>query len=60
VSLIEPGPIRTDMWEGMLDDYDAMAGRLTERHRELYASHLAGNRKLLRALQKRAGNPRRS
>lgn len=57
VSLIEPGPIRTDIWDGMLDDYDAMAGRLTERHRELYASHLTGNRKQLRAMQKRAAEP---
>src|SRR5207244_13450964 len=57
VSLIEPGPIRTDMWKDMLDEHDRMAARLTEQHRELYASHLAGNRKLLGGMQKIAGDP---
>src|SRR3954466_3540748 len=52
VSLIEPGPIRTDMWEDMLDEHDRLAAQLTEQHRELYASHLAGTRKLLGRLQK--------
>lgn len=59
VSLIEPGPIRTDMWGDMLDDYDRMTAQLAERHRELYASHLAGNRKLLARLQKLASDPRK-
>ena len=59
VSLIEPGPTRTDMWEDMLDEHDRMTARLTEQHRELYASHLAGNRKLLGRMQKHAGDPQK-
>lgn len=57
VSLIEPGPIRTDLWGGAVDDYDRMTGQLSPAHRELYASHLAGNRKLLGRMQKLAGDP---
>jgi short-subunit dehydrogenase len=57
VSLIEPGPTRTDMWGDMLHDYDRMAAGLSEQHRELYAAHLAGNRKLLRRQQKLVGDP---
>ncbi|HWI02102.1 MAG TPA: SDR family NAD(P)-dependent oxidoreductase [Propionibacteriaceae bacterium] len=57
VSLIEPGPTRTDMWGDMLHDYDRMAAGLSEQHRELYAAHLAGNRKLLGREQKLVGDP---
>ena len=57
VSLIEPGPIRTDMWGDALGDHDRMAAKLSDHHRELYASHLAGNRKLLARFQKLAGDP---
>jgi NAD(P)-dependent dehydrogenase (short-subunit alcohol dehydrogenase family) len=59
VSLIEPGPIRTDMWGDALDDYDRMTKRLTDEHRELYASHLAGSRKLMGRMQKLAADPKR-
>jgi short-subunit dehydrogenase len=59
VSLIEPGPTRTDMWGGALDDYDRMTSQLSPAHRELYASHLAGNRKLLGRMQKLAGDPQK-
>ncbi|PYE15491.1 short-subunit dehydrogenase [Williamsia limnetica] len=59
VSLIEPGPIATDMWGGMLDAHDAMAAGLTENIRDLYAPHLAGSRKLLGRMQKLAADPRR-
>jgi len=59
VSLIEPGPTRTDMWGGTLDDYDRMTDQLTPAHRELYAAHLAGTRKLLGRMQKLAGDPRK-
>jgi NAD(P)-dependent dehydrogenase (short-subunit alcohol dehydrogenase family) len=59
VSLIEPGPIRTDMWGEALDDYDRMTKRLTDEHRELYASHLSGSRKLMGRLQKLAADPKR-
>lgn len=57
VSLVEPGPTRTDMWGGALDDYDHMTSQLSPAHRELYASHLAGNRKLLERTQKLVGDP---
>jgi NAD(P)-dependent dehydrogenase (short-subunit alcohol dehydrogenase family) len=59
VSLIEPGPTRTDMWGDMLDEYDRMAAGLSEQHRELYGAHLAGNRKLLERLQKFVGDPKK-
>jgi NAD(P)-dependent dehydrogenase (short-subunit alcohol dehydrogenase family) len=59
VSLIEPGPTRTDMWGDALDDYDLMTKQLSPAHRELYASHLAGNRKLLGRMQKLAGDPQK-
>ncbi len=59
VSLIEPGPIRTDMWGDMLEDYDRMAAQLAGPHRELYAPHLAGSRKLLARLHKLASDPRK-
>ncbi len=57
VSLIEPGPTRTDMWGGALDDYDRMTSQLSPAHRALYASHLVGNRKLLGRMQRLAGDP---
>jgi NAD(P)-dependent dehydrogenase (short-subunit alcohol dehydrogenase family) len=59
VSLIQPGPIRTDMWGDALDEYDRMTKQLTEEHRQLYASHLAGNRKLLGRIQKLAADPKK-
>jgi hypothetical protein len=57
VSLIEPGPIRTGMWGGMLDGYDAMTAQLSEEHRRLYA-HLTGSRKLLGRMQNIAADPK--
>jgi short-subunit dehydrogenase len=59
VSLIEPGPIRTDMWADILADHDRMTAQLTDEHRSLYASHLAGTRKLLGRMQKLAADPKR-
>ncbi len=59
VSLIEPGPTRTDMWGDALVDHDRMAAKLAPHHRELYASHLAGNRQLLARFQKLAGDPQK-
>ena len=57
VSLIEPGPTRTDMWGDALLEHDRMAAALSEEHRELYAAHLAGSRKLLGRTQKHVGDP---
>lgn len=59
VSLIEPGPTRTDMWGDVLDEYDRMTKQLSEQHRELYAAHLGGSRKLLGRMQKLAADPKR-
>jgi NAD(P)-dependent dehydrogenase (short-subunit alcohol dehydrogenase family) len=60
VSLIEPGPTRTDMWGDALDDYDQMSSQLSSAHRQLYASHLADNRRLLGRMQKLAGDPQKA
>lgn len=59
VSLIEPGPTRTDMWGDALVDYDRMTSHLSPAHRELYAAHLSGNRKLLSRTQKLTGDPKK-
>ncbi|MDZ7910512.1 MAG: SDR family oxidoreductase [Rhodococcus sp. (in: high G+C Gram-positive bacteria)] len=59
VSLIEPGPIRTDMWGGMLDEHDAMVTGLSSENRLLYADHLDASRKLLGRMQKIAADPKR-
>jgi NAD(P)-dependent dehydrogenase (short-subunit alcohol dehydrogenase family) len=59
VSLIEPGPIRTDIWTGILDDHDRMVEQLRDEHRRLYAPQLAGTRKLLGRMQKIAADPSR-
>ena len=59
VSLIEPGPIRTDIWTDILTDHDRMTEHLSDEHRRLYASHLAGTRKLLGRMQKFAADPSR-
>ena len=59
VSLVEPWPIRTDMWGGALEQHDAMVVALTEEHRVLYAPHLAGTRKLLGRMQKLAADPQK-
>jgi NAD(P)-dependent dehydrogenase (short-subunit alcohol dehydrogenase family) len=59
VSLIEPGPTRTDMWGDALDDYDRMTSKLSPAHQELYAAHLVGTRKLLGRTQKLAGDPKK-
>lgn len=59
VSLVEPGPIRTDMWGEALVEHDRMVAGLAEEHRTLYASHLAGTRKLLGRMQKLAADPKK-
>ncbi|WP_313674684.1 SDR family oxidoreductase [Mycolicibacterium sp.] len=59
VSLVEPGPIRTDIWMGVLDEHDRMVEHLSDEHRRLYASQLAGTRKLLGRMQKIAAAPSR-
>lgn len=57
VCLVEPGPIRTDMWGEAHVEHDRMVAALSEEHRTLYAPHLAGTRKLLGRMQKLAADP---
>lgn len=59
VSLVEPGPIKTDIWGEILNEHDRMVAGLTEEHRALYAPHLNGTRKLLGRMQKTAADPRK-
>jgi NAD(P)-dependent dehydrogenase (short-subunit alcohol dehydrogenase family) len=53
VILIEPGCIDTDPWRGMMDTLDEIEESLSPEHRELYAAHNAGQRKLCATLQDR-------
>ncbi len=57
VSLVEPGPIRTDIWGDILVDHDRMVEQLDAEHRVLYAPQLNGTRKLLARMQKMAADP---
>ena len=57
VSLVEPGPIKTDIWGEILNEHDRMVAGLTEEHRALYAPQLNGTRKLLARMQKTAADP---
>lgn len=57
VSLVEPGPIRTDIWGDILVDHDRMVAQLADEHRALYAPQLNGTRKLLARMQKTAADP---
>ena len=59
VSLVEPGPIKTDIWGEVLVEHDRMVDGLTAEHRDLYAPHLNGTRKLLGRMQKMAADPER-
>lgn len=59
VSLVEPGPIRTDIWGDILVDHDDMVAKLKAEHRALYARQLNGTRKLLARLQKTAADPQK-
>ncbi|NNH73524.1 SDR family oxidoreductase [Nocardia uniformis] len=52
VSMIEPGPIATDMWSDAVQMVDNTIARLTPAQSELYANHLAGMRKMAQQVQK--------
>lgn len=59
VVLVEPGCIDTDPWRGIMDTLDRIAAGMTPEHRDLYAAHAAGQRKLCAKLQQQtapAGN----
>ncbi|WP_458688337.1 SDR family oxidoreductase [Nocardia tengchongensis] len=51
-SLIEPGPIATDLWFGATDMVDTTTSHLTDEQRTLYAAHLAGLRKMSQQVPK--------
>lgn len=57
VSLVEPGPTRTDMWTGVFDDFDAATAAMSEEHRSLYRKQISGMRRLLPAMQRSAVDP---
>jgi NAD(P)-dependent dehydrogenase (short-subunit alcohol dehydrogenase family) len=54
VSLIEPAQTDTDMWREAEAALDADLAQLTAEHRELYAKHIAGARKMIPRSQKLA------
>ena len=54
VTVIEPGPIATDIWSGALERFDAMADGLHPHHRDLYRKNIAGTRRMMTILQKQA------
>jgi NAD(P)-dependent dehydrogenase (short-subunit alcohol dehydrogenase family) len=54
VSLVEPAQTDTDMWRKAEDDFDATLESLKPEHRELYAKHIAGFRKMIPRSQKMA------
>lgn len=54
VSLIEPGPVDTDMWRGALDTADETEAAMSDEHRSLYAEHIAGLKKSIPTIQKQA------
>ncbi|MFE3052820.1 SDR family oxidoreductase [Nocardia sp. NPDC059239] len=51
-SLIEPGPIATDLWFGATDMVDTTTAHLTDAQRELYSAHLTGLRKMSQQVPK--------
>jgi NAD(P)-dependent dehydrogenase (short-subunit alcohol dehydrogenase family) len=54
VSVVEPGATETDIWGGMIDDFDASANGFTPENAELYAKHTKSMRKTLKVMQKTA------
>jgi NAD(P)-dependent dehydrogenase (short-subunit alcohol dehydrogenase family) len=52
VILVEPGCIDTDPWRRMMDVLDELTAGMRPEHRDLYAAHLAGQRKILTRLQR--------
>ncbi len=54
VSLIEPAQIDTALWQDAEATLDATVAKLTPEHRELYASHIEGFRKMIPVSQRLA------
>ena len=57
VSVVEPGPTDTGPWREIQSMLDAMERGMSTTHRELYAQHISGMRKLVRTLQTRTAPP---
>ena len=57
VSVIEPGPIRTEIWRRGGDAADSTMERIPEEHRRLYGGLIAAVRKLAERTQDRAIPP---
>lgn len=57
VVLVEPGSIDTDMWRLALDDADDAEARMSDEHRELYASQIASMRKAVSRIQRQTTPP---
>lgn len=53
VVLVEPGSTDTDVWRGMTTTIDETEARMRPVHRELYARHTTGGRKMVALVQKR-------
>lgn len=47
VVLIEPGPTATDLWGNAEAQYDATVAGMSPEHRQLYAAHLDGGRRVI-------------
>jgi NAD(P)-dependent dehydrogenase (short-subunit alcohol dehydrogenase family) len=57
VSLIEPAQTDTDMWGQADDVLDQTVAALRPEHRELYAKHIEGARRMIKVSQKIASSP---
>lgn len=57
VSVVEPGPTNTGPWREIQSMLDDMEQGMSSTHRDLYAQHLRGLRKLVGALQGRTVPP---
>ncbi|MBJ7332161.1 MAG: SDR family oxidoreductase [Solirubrobacteraceae bacterium] len=54
VVLVEPGAIDTDIWRGADTQLEETVAALSEEHKRLYDGHIAGMRKTVSFMQKRA------
>ncbi|WP_030484258.1 SDR family oxidoreductase [Nocardioides aequoreus] len=57
VGLVEPGVIDTDPWHEMDRTLDDLEAGLAPEHRELYAPHFAGERRLIEKIHQNAKPP---
>ncbi|TDZ76885.1 SDR family oxidoreductase [Mycobacteroides salmoniphilum] len=58
--LIEPGPTATDMWTRSETALNDRVDQFSEEHRELYAPHIDGMRRILPLVQRFAISPEKS